>query len=68
MTDRSTVAVLGWTETGTRITVNGKELPVREDGLFLEQFHLSPENSRIIVQAVHQGGSKEIIREFVIRH
>jgi len=66
MTNRSTVAVLGWTETGTRITVNGKELPVREDGLFLEQFHLSPENSRITVQAVHPGGSKEIIREFVI--
>jgi hypothetical protein len=68
LTGRSSVAVYGWTEPGTLIVMNGKELPVSEEGLFLEQFTLSKEESRITVQASNQNGSKEIIREFVIGH
>jgi len=66
LTNRSSVAVYGWTEPGTTITVNGQELPVSEEGLFLDQFTLSPEGSNIRVQASSPEGSKEIIRDFVI--
>jgi len=66
LTDQSSVAVFGWAEPGTKIVVNGKELPVSKQGLFLEQFGLSREENKISVQATNQIGSKEIIREFVI--
>ena len=66
LTGNSSVAVYGWTESGTDIVVNGKELPVSKQGLFLEQFTLSPEENKIIVQANGTNGSKEIIREFRI--
>jgi hypothetical protein len=67
LTNRSTVAVFGWTEPGTKIVVNGKELPVSRQGLFLEQFHLSPGGNKIVVQASNPEGSKEIIRDFNIQ-
>jgi hypothetical protein len=66
LTNHSSVGVLGWTEPGTKIIVNGKELPVSEQGLFLEQFGLSPDDHKIRVLASNPNGSKEIIRDFVI--
>ena len=67
LTAGSTVEVYGWTEPGTKIIINRKEIPVNDDGLFLEQFGLSLRNNRIIVKAGKDDKSKEIIREFVIR-
>ena len=67
ITDGSSVELLGWTETGTRIVVNGRELPVSEEGLFLEQFQMSGGDNKIIVQAGKGNRSKEIVREFVVR-
>jgi hypothetical protein len=67
LTAGSTVEVFGWTEPGTIITINRKELPVGDNGLFLEQFGLSLKNNRIIVHAIKDGKSKEIIREFIVR-
>ncbi len=67
LTAGSTIEVYGWTEPGTKIIINRKEIPVNDDGLFLEQFGLSLRNNRIIVRAVKDDKSKEIIREFVVR-
>ena len=67
ITSGSTVEVLGWTDPGTKITVNGKELPVSAHGLFLEQFQLTAERNSIIVQATGPKGKKEIKRTFAIK-
>jgi hypothetical protein len=67
LTAGSTVEVYGWTEPGTKIIINRREIPVNEDGLFLEQFGLSLRSNRIIVRAVKDDKSKEVIREFVVR-
>jgi hypothetical protein len=67
LTSQSSVAVIGWTEPGTQIIINGKKLPVSEQGLFLEQFTLSPEENKIRVQATNSGGSKVIIREYQVK-
>ncbi|MFC2116270.1 glycoside hydrolase domain-containing protein [Bacteroidota bacterium] len=66
MTNHSSVGVLGWTEPGTKIVVNGKEIPVSEEGLFLDQFGLSPEGNKIIVQASTPDASREIVRDYII--
>jgi hypothetical protein len=66
-TDGSSVEVFGWTEPGTKIVVNGEELPVSKQGLFLEKFGLTLDNNIIRVQAGNVNGSKEIIRNFVVK-
>ena len=38
LTEHSSVEVFGWTEPGTKIVVNGKEMPVSDQGYFFEQF------------------------------
>lgn len=68
MTNRSSVAVMGWTEPGTKIVVNGKQLPVSEQGMFLEQFHLYPYSPDIRVEAIGTDGSKELIRKFEVNY
>jgi hypothetical protein len=67
LTDGSSVEVFGWTEPGTKILVNGEELPVSQQGLFLEKFGLTLDNNVIRVQASNGNGSKEIIRNFVVK-
>lgn len=66
-TDGSSVEVFGWTEPGTKIVVNGKELPVSKQGLFLEQFGLTTGDNVIRVQATNGKGSKEIVRNYMIK-
>ncbi len=66
MPNHSSVEVYGWTEPGTKIVVNGQELSVSREGLFLEQFSLSPESNKIVVKASNAMGTKEITKEFVI--
>jgi hypothetical protein len=76
LTYHSSVELYGWTEPGTKITVNGKELPVDQQGFFYEQFggelldttkmHFS--RGIIQVHASSPGGSKEIVRYFSIKY
>jgi hypothetical protein len=67
MTGQSSVEVFGWTEQGTRIMINGIEVPVSEQGLFLDQFIMTEVDNCIRVQADGPHGSKEIIREFKVK-
>ncbi len=67
LTNQSSVEVFGWTEPGTKIVVDGKELPVSAQGLFLEQFGLTTTNNFIKIQASSAKGSKEIVREFIVK-
>lgn len=67
LSSRSSVEVFGWTEPGTDIVVNGQEIPVNKQGLFLEKFVLSIANPEIIVQAKNDSGTKEIIRKFIVK-
>lgn len=67
LTSGSSVEVLGWTEPGTKITVNGIELPVSNEGMFLEKFILSASDHSIKVEAAGSKGLKNIIRDFKIR-
>lgn len=74
LTNHSSVEVYGWTEPGTKIIINGTEIPVSKQGLFLEQLggdfidpgkiHLG---KRIIIQASNAKGSKEIVRDFLVK-
>ena len=67
MTTNSSVEVFGWTEPGTKIIVNGKELPVSKQGLFLELFQLSTDDNTIRVEATGSKGAKEIVRKYSVR-
>jgi hypothetical protein len=74
LTNHSSAEVLGWTDPGTKIVINGKEIPVSYDGLFLEQFggeFIDPSKIRlgdnITIQATSRNGSKMINREFIIK-
>ncbi len=72
LTEHSSVEVFGWTEPGTRIVINGKELPVSDQGYFFEQFGGDaidttkiPITQRMIkVVASNNKGTKEVIRKF----
>jgi hypothetical protein len=67
--EHSTVAndcaidVFGWAESGTKVVVNGRSLPLSDDGLFMENVSLSRENT-IVVEAEHEKGKKKIVRSF----
>jgi len=66
-TDASDVEVFGWTEPGTKIVINGKEIPVTKEGLFLDLFQLRSKASSVIINASSPAGSKEIVRNFMIK-
>ncbi len=57
------IDLYGWAEPGTKITVQGTELPVAQDGLFMENVRLSRDNT-IVVLAEHEKGKKTITRSF----
>ena len=71
--EHSTVAndcaidVFGWAEPGTQIVVNSRKLSVSDDGLFMENVHLSRDNT-IVVEAEHKKGKKTIIRSFDVQY
>ena len=72
LTEHSSVEVFGWTEPGTKIVVNGKALPVTDQGYFFEQFggdsldrtKNSLSQGAVKVVASNSKGSKEIFRQF----
>lgn len=57
------IDLAGYAEPGTRILVNGSELPVSPEGLFMENVSVSKEFT-IIVEAEHPRGKKTILRRF----
>jgi pyrimidine operon attenuation protein/uracil phosphoribosyltransferase len=57
--------VFGWVEPQTKIVVNGRELPVASDGLFMENISLSPDNT-IVVEAENKKGKKTVVRSFEV--
>ena len=59
------IDLYGWAQSGTRIIVQGRELPVSEDGLFMENVRLS-RNNTIVIEAEHRAGHKTIIRQFEV--
>lgn len=72
LTEHSSVEVFGWTEPGANIVINGKEMPVSDQGYFFEQLGGEaidttkiPITQRMIkVVASSTKGKKEIIRKF----
>jgi hypothetical protein len=61
--DNAAIDVHGWVEPGTRITINGTEVPVAEDGLFLENVSLSSRKT-ITIEARQQNAKKQVVRRF----
>jgi hypothetical protein len=59
------IDLYGWAEPGTKIIVHGRELPVAEDGLFMENVRLSRDNT-IVVEAEHKKGKKRVVRSFEV--
>jgi len=75
LTYHSSVEVYGWTEPGTKIILNGKELPVNEQGYFLEQVggelldetKVSLARGEIRIIASNAKGSKVVVRNFGVK-
>ena len=69
--EHSTVAndcaidVFGWAEPGTKVVINGRRLALSDDGLFMENVHLSRDNT-IVMEAEHKKGKKKIVRTFEV--
>jgi len=59
----ASIDVHGWAEPGTRITINGTDVPVADDGLFMDNIPLSSKQT-IAVEATGQKASKRITRRF----
>lgn len=57
------VEVYGWAEPGTAVSVNGRNLPVARDGLFIESVPTTREGA-LVVEAQHEKGAKRIVRSF----
>jgi hypothetical protein len=59
------IDLYGWAESGTKILINGRQLPLSQDGLFMENVSLSRDHT-IVVDAEHEKGSKRIVRSFEV--
>ena len=57
------VDVHGWAEPGTEIRINGQDVPVASDGLFIDHIRPSSEG-RIGLDAEKEDGKMTIVREF----
>ena len=65
--NRSVVELLGWTEPGTTITVNGIQVPVAKDGLFMERY-LIYVGGKLEIKAKNKNNEKVIIRVFNVTY
>ncbi len=61
----SAIDVFGWAEPETKVVINGRRLSLSDDGLFMENVHLSRDNT-IVVEAEHKRGKKNIVRSFEV--
>jgi len=59
------VDVFGWAEPETKIIVNGSELPVASDGLFMYNVRLSKDNT-VVINAEGKNAKKTIVRSFEV--
>ena len=59
------IDVFGWAEPQTKVVINGRRLSIADDGLFMENVHLSRDNT-IVVEAEHKEGKKTIVRSFEV--
>jgi len=59
------VDVFGWAEPETKIIVNGSELPVAPDGLFMYNVRLSKDNT-VVINAEGKNAKKTIVRSFEV--
>ena len=59
------IGVFGWAEPETKVVVNGRELPLSPQGLFMENVRLSRDNT-IVVEAEHKKGKKTLVRSFEV--
>ncbi len=73
LTRHSSVAVYGWTVPGTKILINGIEIPVSKQGLFLDQCGGEkidplkiPFEGKITVEAIYGTDHKKVTRDFII--
>lgn len=73
LTRHSSVAVYGWTVPGTKILINGVEVPVNNQGMFLDQCGGDkidplkiPFDGKITVEAIHSTNRKKITRKFIM--
>ncbi len=64
MADGAAIDVHGWVEPGTRITINGTDIPVADDGLFLENIPLSSRRT-ITIEARGPDARKQAVRRFL---
>lgn len=58
--------VFGWAEKGTKIMVNGDELELSDQGLFLRNLKLTLENNEIVVEGRKGPDIKRITRRFMV--
>ena len=56
--------IYGWTDPGTKILVNGSEVPVSEQGLFMIATGIYIDNNAIKIEAKNAKGTKVITRTF----
>lgn len=61
--NNSNLDVYGWAEPGTQIKLNGREIPVADDGLFLAEMTASREG-KITLEAKRGTAQKTIVRSF----
>ena len=65
--DGASIDVHGWVEPGARITINGTDIPVADDGLFLENIPLSSRKT-ITIDARSPHARKQAVRRFLPLH
>jgi len=65
--NRSVVELLGWTEPGTEITVNGAKLAVNNYGLFMERY-LIYVGGKLVITAKNGTNEKTLIRTYNITY
>ena len=56
--------VFGWTEPGTRIEIDGEEVPVSDQGLFMRNVKILKDKKYVTIKAFASDGTKEIVRSF----
>jgi hypothetical protein len=65
--NRSVVELLGWVEPSTTVLVNGKELPVTREGLFLERYLIFV-GEKLVIKATNSKGEKTLTRVFNVTY
>lgn len=68
VTNQTRVGVRGWVEPGTKIEINGAEIPTDPRGLFQQVAIVTTKNNTIRIKATNAKGANEIVRHFIIKN